>query len=235
MLGDSSYRASRLNLSPGIGQNTRNVLVRAISRLAVLVAVAVFGLATPAAAAEPTILLYGDSLLAGLGLDAAESFEGQLRAALLAEGIEARLVNASVSGDTTAAGRDRLAWTLGERPDAVILGLGANDMLRGVPVEETRANLDAILDELAAADLPVLLFGMKADRGLGADYVQSFDGLYPALAEQHQVPLYPFYLQAIGLDAQFYQADLRHPNAQGVARIVADLLPMVEALIARLR
>lgn len=182
-------------------------------------------------AGEPTILIYGDSLLAGLGLSAKEGFEGQLRAALVAEGKEVTFVNASVSGDTTADGLDRLAWTLGERPDAVILGLGANDMLRGLPVDETRANLDAMLEELTSADLPVLLLGMKADRGLGADYVEAFDQLFPALAEKHGVQFYPFYFEAIGLDAGFYQQDLRHPNAEGVARIVVDLMPKVEALV----
>ncbi len=187
--------------------------------------------AAAAYADEPTILIYGDSLLAGLGLGAEERFEGQLRAALAAEGKEVSIVNASVSGDTTADGLDRLAWTLGERPDAVILGLGANDMLRGLPVDETRANLDAMLQELTSADLPVLLLGMKADRGLGADYVEAFDRLFQALAEKHGVQFYPFYLEAIGLDAGFYQQDLRHPNAEGVARIVVDVLPQVVALV----
>lgn len=187
--------------------------------------------ASPVHAGESTILIYGDSLLAGLGLSTEDGFEGQLRAALVAEGREVTFVNASVSGDTTADGFDRLAWTLGERPDAVILGLGANDMLRGLPVDETQANLDAMLEALKSADLPVLLLGMKADRGLGADYVEAFDQLFPALAEKHDVQFYPFYLEAIGLDAAFYQQDLRHPNAEGVARIVVDLMPKVEALV----
>jgi acyl-CoA thioesterase-1 len=178
-----------------------------------------------------TILIYGDSLLAGLGLSSQDGFEEQLRTALAANGIEVELVNASVSGDTTADGLDRLAWTLGAPADAVILGLGANDMLRGLSVDETMANLDAVLEELTSADLPVLLLGMKADRGLGAGYVDAFDQIYPVLAEKFGVQLYPFYLEAIGLDAKYYQQDLRHPNAEGVGRIVADLLPQVEALI----
>ncbi|MDO8360682.1 MAG: arylesterase [Devosia sp.] len=194
-----------------------------------------FGFATTASAGDRSILLYGDSLLAGLGLDTGESFQTQLQAALDAAGIDARLVNASVAGDTTADGLERLEWTLGERPDAVILGLGANDMLRGLPADETRARLDAILTRLAASDLPVLLLGMKADRGLGADYVKVFDGLYPELAERYDVLFYPFYLQAVGLDPDFYQSDLRHPNGEGVRRIVADLLPKVKELLTRLR
>lgn len=193
------------------------------------------GTAEASRAAEPTLLLYGDSLLAGLGLDSTESFEGQLRRSLDAAGAKAAIVNASVSGDTTADGLERLDWTLGDPPDAVILGLGANDMLRGLAPDATRANLDAILDRLAAAGLPVLFVGMKADRGLGADYVQQFDGLFAELAAKHDVLFYPFYLEAIGLDPAFYQADLRHPNADGVSRIVADLLPDVMALLEQVR
>jgi len=208
--------------------------VKSAVLLNLLALLATFWLAAPAQAAERTVLLYGDSLLAGLGLDAAEGFEAQLQAALEAAGLDVRLVNASVSGDTTANGRERLDWTLGEPPDAVILGLGANDMLRALPPQTAEANLDAMLTSLQAADLPVLLLGMLADRGLGADYVQAFDGLYPRLAARHDALLYPFYLQAIGLDPQFYQADGKHPNAEGVRRIVADLLPMVKALVAQL-
>ena len=222
-------------LSPGAAQNTRNDIVRKASWLQVLILLISLAQAVAAKAAEPTLLLYGDSLLAGLGLDAADGFEGQLRAALAAKGLQVNVVNASVSGDTTAAGLDRLAWTLGERPDAVILGLGANDMLRGLSPEAARDNLSAILSELAASDVPVLLLGMRADRGLGAEYVQAFDGLYPALAEEYGVRLYPFYLQAIGLDPQYYQADLIHPNAEGVRRIVADLMPSIEALLVEIR
>lgn len=213
-----------------MARNSRNILVLKttwVQAMALLISI----VSAAAYADEPTLLLYGDSLLAGLGLSAAEGFEGQLRAALAARGAAVSVVNASVSGDTTADGLDRLAWTLGERPDAVILGLGANDMLRGLPVEETRTNLDAMLEELTSADLPVLLLGMKADRGLGADYVEAFDQMFSTLAERHGVQFYPFYLEAIGLDAGFYQQDLRHPNAEGVARIVADVLPQVEALV----
>ena len=203
--------------------------------LQILVVLVSLGMANAAKAEGPTLLLYGDSLLAGLGLDAADGFEGQLRAALAASGREVNVVNASVSGDTTAGGLERLAWTLSDRPDAVILGLGANDMLRGLSPETARDNLSAILEQLAASDVPTLLLGMKADRGLGAEYVQVFDGLYPAVAEAHGVLLYPFYLEAIGLDPQFYQPDGIHPNAEGVRRIVADLMPSIEALLARIR
>lgn len=195
---------------------------------------AVSASAQPAISAEPTIMLYGDSLMAGLGLPADEGFMAQLQAALDARGVNVTLVNASVSGDTTAAGLQRLDWSLGEAPDAVMLGLGANDMLQGLPAEQARANLDAIMAQLDARDLPVLLLGMKASPSLGADYVQRFDGIYPALAAQYDALLYPFFLEGVALDATLNQADVKHPNAQGVARIVAGLVPIVEQLVARI-
>lgn len=188
-------------------------------------------LAQPVMAEEPTILLYGDSLLAGLGLSADESLMGQLQAAMDAKGIEATLVNASVSGDTTADGLARLDWTLGDAPDAVMLGLGANDMLQGLPAADARANLDAILARLEALDLPVLLLGMKANRGLGAGYAGAFDAIYPELALEHGALLYPFFLEGVALDPALNQQDRLHPNAKGVATIVAGMMPLVEQLV----
>ena len=192
---------------------------------------AVAALVQPAIAAERTIMLYGDSLLAGLGLSADESFMGQLQAAMDAAGLDARLVNASVSGDTTADGLARLDWTLAEPADAVILGLGANDMLQGLPPNAVQENLDAIMARLDALDLPVLLIGMKANRGLGADYVTMFDRIYPDLADQYGALLYPFFLEGVALDPALNQPDLRHPNAKGVAVIVAGLVPLVAQLV----
>jgi len=191
-------------------------------------------LAQPALADEPTILLYGDSLMAGLGLSADEGFMGQLQAAMEDKGLEADLVNASVSGDTTADGLARLDWTLGDPPDAVILGLGANDMLQGLPPAEARSNLEAIMARLDALEVPVLLVGMKANRGLGDDYVEAFDAIYPDLAQEHDALLYPFFLEGVALDPALNQPDLRHPNAEGVAVIVAGVMPLVEELVQRL-
>lgn len=185
-------------------------------------------------AADRTILLYGDSLLAGLGLSADESVMGQLQAAMDAAGLDARLVNASVSGDTTADGLARLDWTLGEPADAVILGLGANDMLQGLPVDAARANLEAIMTRLDALQRPTLLLGMMANRGLGADYVAGFDAIYPDLAAEHDALMYPFYLQGVALDPALNQPDMLHPNAAGVKVIVAGLLPLVEQLVHQL-
>ncbi|MGV8834355.1 MAG: arylesterase [Devosia sp.] len=200
--------------------------------MAVLTTIA--ALILPSAAAERTILLYGDSLLAGYGLPADQGFEAQMQAAVDAAGLDAHLVNASVSGDTTADGLARLDWSLADAPDAVILGLGANDMLQGLPAATARDNLEAMLTRFDAMHLPVLLLGMMADRGLGADYVAAFDGLYPALASEHNAILYPFYLDGVALDPKLNQADLRHPNAVGVAHIVEKLLPYVEQLLQRL-
>lgn len=189
--------------------------------------------AHPAMAAERTLMLYGDSLLAGLGVSAEDSFMAQLQAAIDAAGLDAKLVNASVSGDTTADGLARLDWSLAEPPDAVILGLGANDMLQGLPSEAARENLEAIMARLAALDLPVLLLGMKADRGLGADYVASFDSIYPDLADQYGTLLYPFFLEDVAFKPALNQPDLLHPNAQGIAVVVAGVLPLVEQLVQR--
>lgn len=184
----------------------------------------------PVVADEVRILLYGDSLLAGLGLPADESFMGQLQAAMDARGLEATLVNASVSGDTTADGLARLDWTLGDRPDAVVLGLGANDMLQGLPAAAARDSLDAILARL---DVPVLLLGMKANRGLGVDYVERFDAIYPELAQEHGTLLYPFFLEGVALSPDLNQSDMLHPNADGVAVIVAGVMPLVEQLVEK--
>ncbi|WP_248306285.1 arylesterase [Devosia oryzisoli] len=188
-------------------------------------------LTQPALANAPRILLYGDSLLAGLGLPADQSFMGQLQAAMNARGVDADLVNASVSGDTTAGGLARLDWTLADRPDAVILGLGANDMLQGRPPAKARANLEAIMARLDELDVPVLLLGMKANRGLGGDYVEQFDAIYPELAQEHGALLYPFFLEGVALNPELNQPDGLHPNADGVAVIVAGLMPAVKELV----
>jgi acyl-CoA thioesterase-1 len=155
-----------------------------------------------------------------------------MQAALDKAGVAATLVNAGASGDTTATGLARLDWTLGGAPDGVILELGANDMLQGVPLAETEANLDAMLKALTGRHLPVLLAGMKANQSLGVDYVAAFDAMYPALAQKYHVPLYPFFLDGVALDPALNQPDLMHPNARGVAIIVNRMLSAVEQLVA---
>ncbi|MDB5538017.1 MAG: arylesterase [Devosia sp.] len=200
-------------------------------RLIVLGAVALIALPTLAQAAPRTLLLYGDSLMAGLGLDAKDGFAAQLQAALDAKHLDVAVVNASVSGDTTADGLARLDWTLADRPDAVLLELGANDMLQGLPAEAVGHNLGAILDRFAADGVPVLLAGMKANPSLGQDYVAVFDSVFPALSEKHKATLFPFFLDGVALDAALNQADAIHPNAEGVKRIVANILPYVEQVL----
>ena len=172
----------------------------------------------------PVILAFGDSLYAGYRLAPGQGYPPRLEAALNAGGVKARVVNAGVSGDTTAAARARLAFTLDNqkvKPSLVMVGLGGNDMLRGLPPSETRANLDAILTELGKRHIPAMLTGMLAAPNMGPDYVSAFNPIYPALAAKHKAPLIPFFLQSvIGNDALMLD-DHIHPNPQGVDKIVA--------------
>jgi acyl-CoA thioesterase-1 len=181
--------------------------------------------ASPAIPADaPVILAFGDSLYAGYRLAPGQGYPPRLEAALNAGGIAARVINAGVSGDTTAAARARLAFTLDNqkvKPSLVLVGLGGNDMLRGLPPAETRANLDAILTELDKRKIPALVTGMLAAPNMGQDYVGAFNPIFPALARQHKAALVPFFLQAvIGNDALMLD-DHIHPNPAGVDRIVA--------------
>ncbi len=187
-----------------------------------------------AAGGAPVLLIYGDSLGSGYGLAPGEGFGAQLQAALRSGGVEVRVRNASVAGETTAGGLARLDWILaGGRADAVLLELGANDALRGLSPEAAAGNLDRILARLAEEEIPVLLAGMRAPRNLGDDYAAAFDSLYPRLARKYAVMLYPFFLEGVATRAGLNQADGRHPNAQGVERIVERILPMVQDLLAR--
>lgn len=177
-------------------------------------------------AAPKTIMVFGDSLMAGYGLPAGDGLVPRLEAALRADGLDVTLVNASVSGDTSADGLARLDWALAERPDAVILELGANDMLRGLPVADLRANLTALLERFRAENLPVFITGIYANRSLGDDYVAAFEATYTELAARYGAPLYPFLLDGVALDPALNQADMLHPNAEGVAVIVSRLAPV---------
>jgi acyl-CoA thioesterase-1 len=213
--------------------------VKARQPLVAILAIAcnlVAGLAAPVAAAEPArILALGDSLTAGYGLAAADGFVAQLQRALDESGLAATVIDGGVSGDTTAGGLARLDWALADQPDAVILELGANDGLRGLDPAATRANLDAMLSRLGAADTPVLLAGMLAPPNLGAEYGAEFNRIYPELAAQHGVALYPFFLDGVAADAALNQGDGIHPNAAGVRRIVERMLPDVIRLIEQAR
>ena len=189
-------------------------------------------LAAPAMAEKraPLIWAFGDSLSAGYGLPPGDGFTTKLQAALRKTGVAATVRNGGVAGDTAAQARARLRWGLrglGATPDLVIVELGANDMLRGLPLAQARANLDAILTELRSRHIPVLLAGMRAAPNLGPDYVHAFEAMYPELARAHGVPLYPFFLDGVAAERRLLQTDGLHPNAQGVDIIVAKMLPAV--------
>jgi acyl-CoA thioesterase-1 len=189
--------------------------------------------AGPVMAAPVKILALGSSLTQGYGLPPGTEFTVQLQAALKKQGIDAVVTNAGVSADTSAGGLARLDWSLAEHPDAVILELGSNDMLRGTAPSETEKNLRAILSKLKAQHIKVLLTGMHAQRNLGADYVKQFDAIYPRLAKDYGVAFYPFFLEGVALNPKLNQADGMHPNPQGVKVIVARMLPAVKILVQR--
>lgn len=193
----------------------------------------VFLVVQTALAAPVTILALGDSLTAGLGLEASAAFPTRLEAALKAKGLDVRIVNAGVSGDTAAAGLARLDWALSDAVDGLIVELGANDALRGLDPEQTEAALGAILEKAAARKLPVLIAGMQAPPNLGPDYVAAFDAIYPRLAEKHDAMLYPFFLDGVAAEPSLNQADGIHPNGKGVDIIVERIMPSVEGLIRR--
>ncbi len=186
---------------------------------------------TAAKAAEKRLLVLGDSLTAGYGLPSAQAFPVRLEAALRAKGVAVTVINAGVSGDTTAGGLARLDWSLADKPTHVIVALGANDMLRGLDPAQARRNLDQIMTRLRAEKLPVLIAGMLASRTLGAAYQAEFDGMYPALAKQHGAALYPFFLDGVATDPALNQNDGLHPNARGVEVIVERILPSVMTLL----
>lgn len=191
-----------------------------------------------AAAAPVTVLAFGDSLTQGYGLPDGDGLVPQLQAWLTAQGLDATLINGGVSGDTTAGGLARIDWSLTPDIQAVIVGLGGNDVLRGLDPGESRKNLDGILRAISQKNLPILLIGMDAPDNYGADYKAKFDAIYPDLAQEYATPLFPVYLgpvlegrsfaQALPL---YMQADGIHPNKAGVALIVGKLGPMVADLI----
>jgi acyl-CoA thioesterase-1 len=188
--------------------------------------------AAPAAAAPVQIVALGDSLTAGYGLAPGETFPEQLEAALRRRGFDVTVANAGVSGDTAADGLARLEWSVPASAKIVIVALGANDFLRGIDPQFTRDALDGIVAALQARGQKVLLVGLLAPRNLGDEYVEAFDAIYPDLAAKRGVPLYPFFLDGVAQEARLNQPDGLHPNAGGVAVIVDNILPHVEALLA---
>lgn len=199
----------------------------------VLFALAVNLMAAPAA--KPIkIVAFGDSLTAGYMLPQSDAFPAKLQKALVARGHAVEIINAGVSGDTTAAGLDRIGWAVPADADGVIVELGANDVLRGLDPAAARANLDKILATLKAQKAEVLIAGMKAPGNLPPAYVTAFDAIFPDLAKTYDALLYPFFIEKIAMNARLNLADGLHPNAKGVDAIVADILPKVEELIGRI-
>jgi acyl-CoA thioesterase-1 len=194
-------------------------------------AVALLGSVTPAAARVPEILVFGDSLTAGFGLPANAAFPSRLEARLRADGALVHVTNAGNSGDTTTAGLARLDWSLADKPDLVILELGANDTLRGIDPKIVRANLDAMLTKIQASGAKVLLAGMLPLANWGEEYQDEFKRIYPELAQAHGVTLYPFFLEGVAMDPKLNQPDGLHPNERGVAALVDRIAPIVAGLI----
>jgi acyl-CoA thioesterase I len=213
----------------------RHLLRAAVCSLAILVGAVIAPVLAETVAKPVKIVALGDSLTAGLGLPLREGFVPQLGAALAAKGVAAELINAGVSGDTASDVLARLDWSVPEGTDAVILEVGANDMLRGIKPQVTRTAIDTILQRLKERHIAVLLCGMRAAPNLGGDYAAAFEGIYPDLAAKYGIPLYPFFLDGVAADLGRLQKDGLHPNAAGVEIMVAGILPKVEQLMALVR
>ena len=201
--------------------------------LAACLVLAAGGVGARSDAGELRILMLGDSLTAGYGLASRDALPARLEAALRGRGLDVRVIDAGVSGDTTAGGLARLDWALADLPHAVIVALGANDALRAIDPEVASSNLDRMLATLAERRLAVLLAGMMAPRNLGREYGERFDAIYPELAARRGVALYPFLLDGVATVAALNQADGIHPNPAGVEVIVERMLPSVLCLARR--
>jgi acyl-CoA thioesterase-1 len=223
----SRYRSRRYAAHRRLGNALR---VPAAAALALLLAAI-----TPAAARVPVVLDFGDSLTAGYGLPVKDAFPAQLDAWLRSHGVAARVVDAGVSGDTTTDGLARLDWALADKPDLVILALGANDALRGIDPKTVRTNLDKMLQKIKAAGAKVLILGMRAPPNWGEAYDRAFDEIFPELAQAHQATLYPFFLEGVAMKPDLNQPDGLHPNARGVGILVERIGPVVEGLLAPMK
>src|SRR5262245_22683210 len=211
--------------------------VQTFAPLAVALVLALLAHGPTAAAGDRSvrIVVLGDSLTAGLGLPADEAFPAKLERALKAKGLAIEVINAGVSGDTASGGLARLDWSVPEGTDAVILELGAYDMLRGIDPKVTRAALEEIVRRLGARRIAVLIAGMRAAPNLGADYGREFEAIYTELAAKNGLLLYPFFLDGVAAQAGLNQRDGLHPTAAGVDAIVARILPKAEELVVRVR
>jgi acyl-CoA thioesterase I len=220
MFAPAIFPLSAIGLRYGVARLLVNVMI-----------VTLMFLAPTLARAETVLVALGDSLTAGYGLAADQAFPVQLQKALKDSGLAVRVINAGVSGDTSAGGLSRLDWVLGDKPEAAIVALGANDVLRGIDPKDTEANLDRIVTKLKGRGVRVLLAGMLAPPNLGEDYRKAFEAIYPRLAAKHGVPLYPFFLEGVALHRELNQGDGIHPTAKGVAVMVKGILPQARALL----
>jgi acyl-CoA thioesterase-1 len=220
---------SSIGSSTGYGR--RALLAKALAGIALCRSAAAL-----AQGGEIRLLMLGDSITAGYGLARSEGPPAQLEALLRERGRHVRVIDAGVSGDTSAGGRARLDWALADRPQAVIVALGGNDALRGLTPQQMRANLAAILDRLAQRNIPVLLAGMIAPPNLGRDYGDEFRAVFTDLArERPEVVFYPFLLDGVAGEPRLNQPDRIHPTAEGAAEIARRMLPFVETLLDRVR
>ncbi len=196
----------------------------------------VFGLILifAALADAPKIVVFGDSLVAGYQLPPGEGFPEQLQKSLTARNIKVIITGAGVSGDTTSGGLSRLDWSVPEGTNGVVLELGANDAMRGLPFQLAQKNLDAMIARLSERGIAVLLVGMRAPPNMGEDYQQGFDAIYPALAAKHKVPLYPFFLDGVAANPALNLSDGIHPNQAGIAIMIKRILPHVERFIEQI-
>jgi len=219
-------------IGPSYLMDMRQILRNSMHGLVIALCVTVISF-TAQAANSITLVVFGDSLSAGYGLEKAHAFPTRLGQALDAKGYDVNVVNAGVSGDTTAGGRSRLAWTLGEDVDAVILELGANDALRGLGTEQAYRNLAAMLQVLADKNITALLAGMRAPPNMGEDYGKAFDQVYQRLVAEFDVVFYPFFLEGVAANPALNIEDGIHPNPAGVDVIVDRILPDVETLLKK--
>lgn len=204
------------------------------SFLTMLACLSVFGSPLAQAQTQPIRLLaFGDSLTAGYGLPARAGFTAKLEAALQAKGLPVTVINGGVSGDTSAGGLARLDWMLADKPTHAIVEFGGNDGLRGLDPKQMEANLDGILLKLKAANVKILLAGMRAPPNFGSAYTSAFDGVFARLAERHKVAFYPFFLDGVAANPQLNQADGIHPNEAGVNTVIDRILPAVLSLLAQ--
>ena len=182
-------------------------------------------------AQELKIILFGDSLMSGYGLDQSNHLDRLLEKDLLDRSIASQITNASVSGDTSNGGLNRLNWSLQDDYDLFILGLGANDMLRGISPETTKANLKEIIKIVQKNNISILLTGMQAPSSYGQDYQTSFNSIYPELAEEYEIFLYPFLLEGVALDPSLNQSDGKHPNELGIALISKKIAEKIKNIL----